>query len=76
LSRDWPFYRNRGTVSPIEHIVLVKVERALPLISPAYDQGKTEDETRDIWLRYWETLYHLKSEEARERTRSVRCHKD
>ncbi len=52
------FYRNRGTVSPIEHIVLVKVERTLPLISPAYDQGKTEEEIREHWLRYWETLYH------------------
>lgn len=51
------FYRNRGTVSPIEHIVLVKVERALPLISPAYDQGKTEEEIRKYWLGYWETLY-------------------
>jgi predicted pyridoxine 5'-phosphate oxidase superfamily flavin-nucleotide-binding protein len=52
------FYRNRGTASPIEHIVLVKVERALPLISPAYDQGKTEEEIREHWLGYWETLYH------------------
>jgi hypothetical protein len=42
----------------------VKVERAAPLISPAYDQGKTEDEVRDTWLHYWETLYHLKSEET------------
>jgi uncharacterized protein len=54
------FYRMRGTISPIQHIVLVKVERAMPLISPAYDQGKTEDEVRDTWLRYWEALYHLK----------------
>ena len=52
------FYRNRGTTSPIQHIVLVKVERALPLISPAYDQGKTEEEIRDRWLRYWDALYH------------------
>ncbi len=61
------FYRHRGTTSPIRHIVLVKVERAIPLISPAYDQGKTEDEIRDIWLRYWEALYYLKSEETGER---------
>jgi predicted pyridoxine 5'-phosphate oxidase superfamily flavin-nucleotide-binding protein len=58
------FYRNRGTTSPIHHIVLVKVERALPLISPAYDRGKTEDEVRDTWLRYWETLYHREGEET------------
>lgn len=56
------FYRNRGTTSPIRHIVLVRVERALPLISPAYDQGKTEDEVRDLWLRYWEVLYHHRGE--------------
>ena len=62
------FYRHRGTTSPIRHIVLVKVERAVPLISPAYDQGKTEDEIRDTWLRYWEALYHLNSEEARDRS--------
>ena len=53
------FYRQRGTTSPIQHIVLVKVERALPLISPAYDQGKTEEEIRDSWLRYWEALYQF-----------------
>ena len=52
------FYRNRGTFSPIEQIVLVKVERALPLISPAYHQGKTEEEIRQQWLGYWEALYH------------------
>lgn len=56
------FYRQRGTTSPIRHIVLVKVERATPLISPAYDQGRTEDEIRDTWLRYWEALYHHKND--------------
>ena len=55
------FYRERGTLSPIRHIVLVKVERAAPLISPAYDRGKTEEEIRESWLHYWETLYHLNS---------------
>lgn len=58
------FYRSRGTISPIQHIVLVKVERALPLISPAYDQGKTEDEVRETWLRYWEMLYLPEGEET------------
>ena len=51
------FYRSRGVVSAIEHIVLVKVERALPLISPAYDSGRTEDEVRRQWLSYWKGLY-------------------
>ena len=53
------FYRNRGTVSPIHTIVLVRVERALPLISPAYDTGLSEDAVRARWLSYWDMLYHL-----------------
>src|SRR6516162_3125655 len=40
------FYRGRGTTSAIKHIVLVKVERAVPLISPVYNQGKTEEQVR------------------------------
>ena len=51
------FYRQRGTRSPIRSIVLVQVERAIPLISPAYDQGKTEGEIRASWLQYWNALY-------------------
>jgi uncharacterized protein len=58
------FYRDRGTTSPIEHIVLVKVERAMPLISPAYDQGKTEEQVRQQWLQYWERLYYHGGEVA------------
>jgi uncharacterized protein len=56
------FYRQRGTMSPIRSIVLVQVERALPLISPAYDQGKPEEEIRASWLQYWNTLYDRASE--------------
>src|SRR5215467_3788124 len=51
------FYRQRGTRSPIHSIVLVHVERAMPLISPAYDQGKTEEEIRASWLQYWNALH-------------------
>lgn len=58
------FYRDRGTTSAIQHIVLVKVERAVPLISPAYDQGKTEEQVRQQWLQYWEMLYYHRGEMA------------
>jgi uncharacterized protein len=58
------FYRNRGTTSAIQHIVLVKVERAIPLISPVYDQGKTEEQVRQQWLQYWEMLYYHVGEGA------------
>ena len=57
------FYRQRGTVNPIRAIVLVKVERVLPLISPAYDLGETEDEIRDRWLKYWTTLWQNRTRE-------------
>jgi len=50
------FYRRRGTVNPIQHIVLVQVERALPLVSPAYDLGQTEAEVRSRWECYWDDL--------------------
>jgi len=43
------FYRDtykmhQKTADGVRHVVLVKVERALPLISPIYALGVTEDE--------------------------------
>ncbi|MEP7291325.1 MAG: pyridoxamine 5'-phosphate oxidase family protein [Chloroflexota bacterium] len=51
------FYRQRGSQNPIHSVVLVKVERALPLVSPAYDLGATEDEIRERWRRYRDSLH-------------------
>jgi uncharacterized protein len=50
------FYREHGSTSLIRSIVLIEVQRALPLTSPAYDSGATEEEVRERWRRYWETL--------------------
>jgi len=50
------FFRKRGISSPIKHIIMVKVERALPLVSPAYDSGATEDEIRARWRDYWRSI--------------------
>ncbi len=52
---------------PARAYVLVKVERALPLVSPAYTPGVTEKETRETWAAYWagvhqERLEQLESE--------------
>jgi hypothetical protein len=33
------------------------VNRALPLISPAYDRGKTEEQVKDRWRLYWRKLW-------------------
>ncbi len=50
------FYRERGVSGPIHHVVLVQVERVLPLVSPAYDSGATEAEVRARWEQYWSSM--------------------
>ena len=47
------FYEDRGMEAAPEKIravIIVRVEKALPLISPAYDWGRTEDELRSEQL--------------------------
>jgi uncharacterized protein len=51
------FYRARGSkVSAIREVVLVRIENAQPIDSPAYDFGLTEDEIRNRWERHYESL--------------------
>ena len=42
------------TRNRIRAVVLIEVARALPLLSPTYDRGRTENEVRGEWERYWE----------------------
>ncbi len=54
FERGVRFYEARGTVKARERIraiVIITVERAAALISPAYDLGATEDELRQQYLR-------------------------
>ena len=54
FERGVQFYEARGTVKArerIQGIVIVAVQRALPVISPAYDVGLTEDALRESNLR-------------------------
>jgi hypothetical protein len=37
----------------IRHIVVVELERCLPLVSPAYDSGATEAEIAERWEAYF-----------------------
>jgi predicted pyridoxine 5'-phosphate oxidase superfamily flavin-nucleotide-binding protein len=55
------WYRGRGSTSPFRHIVLMKVEQAEPLWSPAYDQGRTEPEVAAQWTTYWTDLWARRS---------------
>ena len=48
----------------IRRLVLVKVERALPLTSPAYDLGLTEQEVTKQWEEYWRELRARRDPEA------------
>jgi len=56
------FYRRRGVTNEIRAVVLVEVGSALPLTSPAYDLGATEQEVRERWERYHEALRWGESE--------------
>ena len=51
------FYRRRGSSSAKPHIVLVRVESAAELISPAYDSGQTEETVAAKWRTYWNDLW-------------------
>ena len=51
------FYKERGSrVSVIREVVMLQVQCALPIVSPAYDLGLTEDEVRGRFERYYESL--------------------
>lgn len=53
FERGIDFYETRGMPRARERIraiVVVAVERALPVTSPAYDLGATEHELRATWL--------------------------
>jgi general stress protein 26 len=63
FDRILTFYRNRwvdtARTKPeprIRAFVLVNVERALPLISPAYDDGTDESLIRATWVAYFRAL--------------------
>jgi predicted pyridoxine 5'-phosphate oxidase superfamily flavin-nucleotide-binding protein len=52
--RIMAFYEQRGTQRErIRSVVLVTVESARPLISPAYDLGVSEDEVQSYWRGYY-----------------------
>ena len=50
------FYKERGVASVIREVVLIRVLRAQPIDSPAYDLGLTEDEVRARWECHWQSI--------------------
>ena len=49
-------YRNNGIQSPINSIVIVDVSSVSTVTSPLYDLGKTEDEIKLKWKKYFDNL--------------------
>ena len=41
----------------INNIVVVKVDRVLPITSPIYDTGISEEEVRNKYIAYWNSVY-------------------
>jgi uncharacterized protein len=59
------FYKERGSQSAIREIVMIRVQTAQPIDSPAYDLGLTEDQVRDRWDRYFQSLRDRKTTSQR-----------
>jgi predicted pyridoxine 5'-phosphate oxidase superfamily flavin-nucleotide-binding protein len=57
------FFRARGVSNPFREVVVIEVEQALPVTSPAYDLGLSESEIRARWERHPEAI-RRGSEEA------------
>lgn len=55
------FYSKTGADYLINNIVLVKVDKILPLISPVYDTGISELDVVKRWSSYWDTIHGQES---------------
>jgi predicted pyridoxine 5'-phosphate oxidase superfamily flavin-nucleotide-binding protein len=62
FERILDFYRSERNLDEgrikIRSFVLVKVEEALPVVSPAYDLGLSEEQVREKMQRYFDSLQH------------------
>jgi hypothetical protein len=50
------FYKQRGSPFAIREVVMIRVQTAQPIDSPAYDLGLTEEEVRDRMERHFQSL--------------------
>ena len=54
------FYKDAGSKHMINNIVLVKVERVIPILSPIYDTDISEEQVIKRWNDYWGVIYKRK----------------
>ncbi|MCA9830665.1 MAG: pyridoxamine 5'-phosphate oxidase family protein [Dehalococcoidia bacterium] len=64
VHRDRPIFErvvaersSRGNPLVVQSVVLIRVEVAVPVTSPAYDLGEGEPSIRARWLTYWTRLW-------------------
>jgi predicted pyridoxine 5'-phosphate oxidase superfamily flavin-nucleotide-binding protein len=50
------FFTARGVSNRMRELVVIEVERAQPLTSPAYDLGLSEEEIRARWERHYAAI--------------------
>jgi uncharacterized protein len=62
FERARQMYQDAGLSMEIRAVVLIRVDRALPLFSPAYDRGDTEAQVKDRWRRYWGKLWDAREQ--------------
>lgn len=58
----------KATRERVKTVVIIKVEGAAPLISPAYESGRSEQEIREQWVHYFEAVNRSKLLSAGART--------
>ncbi len=57
FQRGCRMYREMGLMPDIRAVVLIRVERALPVFSPAYARGDTEEQVKERCWGYWRRLW-------------------
>jgi uncharacterized protein len=57
FQRGCQMYRDMGLTLEIQAVVLIRIECALPVTSPVYDRGDTEDQVKERWRQYWRKLW-------------------
>lgn len=53
------FYGEAASKYKINNIILIKVNRVLPITSPIYDTGLSEEEVKNKYTAYWNSVYPI-----------------
>jgi len=50
------FLQSKGAQSTIRSVIVMTVDRVLPILSPVYDRDIPETDVRDRWIRHYQLL--------------------